>query len=66
MLGGASCSGPAVITSDTVLNAKILSAKFTSPTILELTTDTTLDTNLAAHSGSLVSFMANGNPSTAV
>jgi hypothetical protein len=38
-----------------------LSAKFTSNTQLELTTDTTLDTDLENHSGALLSYNYNGN-----
>ncbi|MBW7954500.1 hypothetical protein H3C61_01675 [Candidatus Gracilibacteria bacterium] len=59
--GQESCSSPAILTSDIVLNAKITSAKFTSNTTLELTTDTTLDTNLSSHSGGLISYVYNQN-----
>lgn len=55
------CSQSWVLTADTVQNAKILSAKFTSNTQLELTTDTTLDTDLENHSGALLSYNYNGN-----
>ena len=46
----------ATLTSDVVHNATITSAKFTSDTNLELTTDTTLDTVLSSHSGALISY----------
>jgi hypothetical protein len=52
MLGGAACSASATLTSDNVVNAKVLQAKFVSNSTLELTTDTTLDTNLAIHNAS--------------
>lgn len=55
------CSQPSILTADTVQNAKILSAKFTSNTQLELTTDTTLDTNLENHSWALISYNYNGS-----
>lgn len=51
-----SCSSPAILTSDVVQNAKILSAKFTSNTNLELTTDTTVHTTLSSHSWALISY----------
>jgi hypothetical protein len=54
-----SCSSVAVLTSDTVQNAKVTSAKFTSSTNLELTTDATMDTTLSTHSWSLVSYVYN-------
>jgi len=50
MLGNASCSSGNILTSDNVFNAKVTQAKFINNTTLELTTDTTLDTNLAIHS----------------
>lgn len=50
------CSSPATLTSDIVQNAKILSAKFTSNTNLELTTDTTVHTTLSSHSWALISY----------
>jgi hypothetical protein len=53
------CSQAATLTSDVVQNPKILSAKFTSNTNLELTTDATLDTNLSSHSWSLISYVYN-------
>ncbi len=43
----------------------MLSAKFTSDTNLEVTTDATLDTNLSGHSGALLSFVR-GSTVTAV
>lgn len=59
--GEIGCSQPAILTSDIVQNAKILSAKFTSNTHLELTTDTTLDTNTEIHSGALISYTYNAS-----
>jgi hypothetical protein len=53
------CSSPAILTYDIVQNAKILSAKFTSDTNLEITTDATLDTNLSSHSWTLISYVYN-------
>lgn len=53
------CSAPAVLTSDTVQNAKVTSAKFSSSTNLELTTDATMDTTLSTHSWSLISYVYN-------
>lgn len=54
-----SCSSPSTLTSDIVQNAKILSAKFTTNTNLELTTDATLDTDLNSHSWALISYVYN-------
>lgn len=65
MLGGAACSAPATLTSDNVVNAKVIQAKFISDTILELTTDTTLDSNVAIHNASGISYTYNGNTQTA-
>jgi len=55
------CSSSALLTTDTVQNAKILSAKFTNDTTLELTTDATLDTDLTSHSGALISYVYGSN-----
>ncbi len=41
---------------DTIEKASLVSASFTSDTILKLTTDTTLDTNLSIHSWSLITY----------
>ena len=58
------CSPASVITWDTVTNATVVSAKFTSDTNLEITTDATLDTTTSNHSWSLVSFTYNGGSVT--
>lgn len=60
------CSSAATLTSDIVQNAKILSAKFTTNTNLELTTDTTLDSNLSNHSGAFISYVYNSTTLTPV
>lgn len=52
-------SSQATLNSDTVQNAAVLSAKFTSDTILELTTDANMDTDLNSHSWSLISYEVN-------
>lgn len=51
------CSAVKVITADTVQHPSILSAKFTSDTNLELTTDATLDTATWWHNATLISYM---------
>ena len=58
------CSSASTITWDTVTNATIVSAKFTSDTNLEITTDATLDTSTSNHSWSLISFTYNGGSVT--
>ncbi len=61
LLWNSACSSATTLTSDVVQNAKILSAKFTSDTNLELTTDATMDTILSTHSGWLISYVYGGN-----
>jgi hypothetical protein len=53
------------LTSDNVVNAKVIQEKFISDTTLELTTDTTLDSNVAIHNASGISYTYNGNTQTA-
>lgn len=60
----AGCSEVAVIITDVVQHPNILSARFNSPTNLELTTDATLDTDLNTHSGELITFQVWGNTFT--
>jgi len=57
----AGCSSNTTLLTDTVLHASILSAKFTSLTNLELTTDATLDTATWSHSWWLINFSIWGN-----
>jgi len=64
MLGAEGCSTPATLTADVVTHASILSAKFTSDTTLELTTDATLDADLSSHSGVLVTYQIGANTYT--
>lgn len=56
-LGTESCSLWTILMADTVVHATITSAKFTSNTILEITTDTTLDTNTWSHDFSKISYV---------
>lgn len=60
----AGCSDVSVIVTDVVQHPNILSAKFSSPTNLELTTDATLDTDLNTHSGELITFQIWANTFT--
>ena len=53
-----------MLTADTVSHPSILSARFTSDTNLELTTDATLTGTTTAHSGTLVTFVRNGSTFT--
>lgn len=50
------CSSDAVLTTDTVAHPTVLSARFTSNTNLELTTDATLSSTVADHSWGLVTY----------
>lgn len=59
-LGTEGCTASTVLTGDTVNHPLVLSAKFTSDTNLEVTTNATLDTNLSSHSGAGVSFVRGG------
>ncbi|MCK9272252.1 lamin tail domain-containing protein [Candidatus Gracilibacteria bacterium] len=63
-LGEAGCSDSSILTTDIVQHPNILSAKFSSSTNLEITTDATLDTDLLSHSGELISFMIGTNTYT--
>lgn len=56
-LGTEGCTASTVLTADTVSHPLVLSAKFTSDTNLEVTTNATLDSNLSSHSGALLSFV---------
>ena len=58
------CSLATILTSDIVTHANILSAKFTSDTNLEVTTDTTLDIIPANHSWSLITYTYNSSTYT--
>jgi hypothetical protein len=60
------CSAAATVTWDTVTHPKVLDAKFTTDTNLEITTDATLDTNIASHSWSLITFTYNSKTSTGI
>ena len=60
MLGGEACSAPALVTADVVAHPIVNSARFTSDTNLELTTNATLDTNLSTQSGALVAVTVGG------
>ncbi|EKD65782.1 MAG: BNR repeat-containing glycosyl hydrolase [uncultured bacterium (gcode 4)] len=53
----AGCSDASALITDVVQHPNVLSARFNSSTNLELTTDATLDTDIATHSGELVSFI---------
>lgn len=50
------CSSAATLTWDVVLHPNVLSAKFTSDTNLEITTDTTLKTDITQHTWTYVTF----------
>lgn len=50
------CSSSTVLTSDDASHANILSAKFTSDTNLEITTDVVLDSNKSVHKPDFISF----------
>jgi hypothetical protein len=65
ILGTAGCSANATLTADVVQNPTVLSAKFTGDTTLQITTDATLDTNLATHSGAGVTYTVGGAARTA-
>ena len=55
-LGTAGCTSAATLTADTVAHPTILSARFTSNTNLQITTNATLDTTTTSHSGSLITY----------
>ncbi len=54
------CSSGVTIIWDEIYNPNILSARFIADTLLEITTDVTLDTDIQNHSGSLISFQYSG------
>lgn len=53
------CSSSVSMVADTVAHPTVLSAKFTSDTNLEITTDATLSTTPSDHNASLISFTYN-------
>lgn len=55
------CDNVTTLMWDIVNHATIIWAKFKSDTILEITTDTLLDTNILNHNAWLFSFMVNSN-----
>ena len=63
-IGTPGCSSTAVLTADTVSHPSVLSASFVGGTILQLTTDATLDTTLTNNSGGLVSYQVAGTTHT--
>ena len=62
LLGTQVCSPAATLNADTVAHPTIVSARFTSDTNLEVTTNATLDTTLSTHSGGLFTYTVGGTP----
>jgi len=63
-LGVVGCSADVILNADAVSHPTVLSAKFTGNTSLEITTNATLSSTGADHSGSLFSYQIGSNTYT--